>query len=267
MYRYVALIWNPAESAAGASSKLLVQKLQASAGAWERVVQEDNTVLFHSGVAGSSGDTRVLANGAGAICGTLFPRDVQDADASKPLVILERCWGRYVALFREPRAGVVRVLRDPTGTLPCFVTRHEGVHIVFSDIEICIALGLRFSINWQFIAAYVPYSALQIRATGLNEVTELQPGECLTFEAERMERKLLWNPLDAPRRGLIEDPAEAAAAVRGTVRECVHAWAAVHRSQPLGWARFVDRPLVLEGCAQSSSGDLPALLRAGERRR
>jgi asparagine synthase (glutamine-hydrolysing) len=251
MYRYVALIWNPADPAADVGAKRLAARLQSDEEAWECVLQERNLVLFHSGVAGGSCTTRLLANGVGAVCGTLFPPGAQDADASTPRMILERCWGRYVALLREPQTGAVRVLRDPTGTLPCFATRHDGVHVVFSDIESCTALGLRFSINWQFIAAYVPYSALQIRATGLNEVSEVQPGECVTFEAERMARELLWNPLDAPRRGLIEDPIEAAGAVRETVRACVHAWASVHRAIVHNLSGGLDSSIVL-ACLQDA---------------
>ncbi|HEU4626205.1 MAG TPA: asparagine synthase-related protein [Steroidobacteraceae bacterium] len=156
-----------------------------------------------------------------------------------------KAWGRYVAVLREARTGVVRVLRDPTGTLPCFVTQHERVHVVFSDVESCLSLGIRFSVNWRYIAAYVPYSALQIRATGLNEVTEVQPGECLTIAGGTGASELLWSPLDARRRGLIEDPVSAAAMVRETVRVCVHAWASRHRSVVHNLSGGLDSSIVL----------------------
>ncbi|HVY79751.1 MAG TPA: hypothetical protein VG994_02120, partial [Steroidobacteraceae bacterium] len=245
MYRYLALIWEPDDSSAAAAAKALALRLQSAAEAWERVVDARNLLLFHSGAGCGSSDTRALAEGAGAVCGTLFPRETTDAELSDPRAILTRAWGRYVAVLREARTGVVRVLRDPTGTLPCFVTRHERVHIVVSDVETCLSLGLRFSVNWRYIAAYVPYSALQIRATGLNEITEVQPGECLTIAAGTAETELLWSPLDARRRGLIEDPSAAAAMVREAVRSCVHAWASLHRAVIHNLSGGLDSSIVL----------------------
>ena len=246
MYRYVALIWNSADSAATTVSNLIAARLRSTSAAWRRVLDADNLIVFDCGTGRGSGESRLLDRGQGAICGTLFPREPWTPDANDCRTLLERYWGRYVALLRDATTGAVSVLRDPTGTLPCFVTHHEGVHIVFSDIESCLALDLlRFSINWKFIAAYVPYSALQIRSTGLNEVTEVQPGECVTFGSDTLERKLVWSPLDAPRRGLIEDPAAAIAAVRETVRNCVHTWASVHSSIVHNLSGGLDSSIVL----------------------
>jgi asparagine synthase (glutamine-hydrolysing) len=246
MYRYVALIWNAADPAATTVANLIAARLRATSAAWQRVFDADNVTLFHSGVGGGACETRLLERSAGAICGTLFPRESQPARVSDCRTLLERYWGRYVALLRDATTGAVSVLRDPTGTLPCFVTHHKGVNIVFSDLESCLALGLpRFSINWKFIAAYVPYSALQIRSTGLNEVTEIQPGECVRFGRGTLHRELLWSPLDAPRRGLIEDPATAIAAVRETVRNCVHSWASVHDSVVHNLSGGLDSSIVL----------------------
>jgi asparagine synthase (glutamine-hydrolysing) len=167
-------------------------------------------------------------------------------------VLLDHYWGRYVAFIRNKESGEVHVLRDPTGTLPCFITVHEGVSIVFSDIESCLALGLlHFSVNWKYIAAFVPYPGLQIRDTGLNEVTEVQPGECVTFRAEHTERRMLWSPLDAPRRGLIEDPAAAIVAVRDRVRACVQAWLAGHHSILHNLSGGLDSSIVLS-CLRSA---------------
>jgi asparagine synthase (glutamine-hydrolysing) len=245
MYRYVALIWNSADSAATAVSTLIAAKLLSIPGGWQRVVDANDLIVFHSGVTGSC-ETRLLDAGRGAICGTLFPREPQPPAANDCRALLERHWGRYVALLRDAATGAVSVLRDPTGTLPCFVTHHEGVSLVFSDIESCLALGLlRFSINWQFIAAYVPYSALQIRSTGLNEVTEVQPGERVTFGRGTLERKLVWCPLDVLRRGLIEDSAAAIEAVRDTVRNCVHTWASLHSSIVHNLSGGLDSSIVL----------------------
>jgi asparagine synthase (glutamine-hydrolysing) len=214
VYRYVALIWNPANPTSHPALQRLLERFESIHPTWTRALDEHGLIVLHTSAQNGSCETRLLDSGVGAICGRLFHVDqVQDPAAGVPLGpsesaailasgcrrLLERYWGRYVALVRNSATGEVQVLRDPTGTLPCFVTGNEGVSIVFSDIETCLPLGvLKLSINWKYIAAFVPYSALQIRDTGLNEVTEVQAGERLTFRADRVQRQLLWNPLDAP---------------------------------------------------------------------
>ncbi len=269
MYRYIALIWDPANTAAGATAEHLRQRCTALQDCTQ-VLDEDGLVLIHSGAEPGSGscETRVLQDGAGAICGRLFRRghELQSHARCAPMgfdesaeitstgcrALLEDYWGRYVAIVRDDAAREVHVLRDPSGTLPCFVTRLEDVHVVFSDIETCLRLDLfAFSINWNFIAAFVPYSALQIRDTGLNEVSEVQPGEHLLFRAGDIDRQLLWNPVNAVDRGLIEDPVEAAAAVRAMVRTCVHAWASLHDSIIHNLSGGLDSSIVLSCLADA----------------
>src|SRR5262249_2254587 len=102
--------------------------------------------------------------------------------------LIESYWGRYVAILREGTHQPVHVIRDPSGGLPCYIARYSRISLVFSDIEPCLALGLLpFSINWKFIASMLPYSALQIRETGLNEVHELQSGERATFSSGEVD--------------------------------------------------------------------------------
>jgi asparagine synthase (glutamine-hydrolysing) len=242
VYRYVALIWDTANAATTTAIGHISQHFVA----WTRVVDEPGLVLFHVDVGSS--ETRVLESGAGAICGRLFA----DAGARSDFVatggrdLIDHHWGRYVAFLRNAATGEVHVVRDPTGGLPCFATRLDDVHIVFSDLESILAVeGLKFSINWQYVAAFVPYSALQIRATGLNEVTEVQAGERISFRAGTSERELLWDPMRIVARGFIENPAEAGAAIRECVQHCVQTWAGLHRSVIHNLSGGLDSSLVL----------------------
>lgn len=248
MYRYVALISDTANASAEASTRTFSDQITHS-GSFRCVLKQPGLTLFESG-----SETRLLEAGAGAVCGRLFKRDGNvegqalstEAASSDGRALIDEYWGRYVAFIRNATTGVVHVLRDPTGRLPCFVTTFGGVHIVFSDMESIPALeGLRFSINWKYIAAFVAYSALQIRDTGLNEVTEVQPGERLTFSEGRIERCLLWSPLHAVRRGLIEDAAVAVTALAECVRDCVHSWAALHRAVIHNLSGGLDSSIVL----------------------
>jgi len=242
VYRYVALIWDTANATAAATTSHIREHFVA----WTPVVDQPGLLLFHTGVGSS--ETRILESGTGAICGRLFARaGAMDAFVSTGgRDLIDHHWGRYVAFLRNVETEEVHVLRDPTGGLPCFVTSLDGVRIVFSDIESILPLGaLRFSINWKYVAAFVPYSALQIRDTGLNEVTELQAGERITFRSGAIERALLWNPMHVVARGFIEDPAEAIAAVRDCVQHCVHTWAGLHRSVIHNLSGGLDSSIVL----------------------
>src|SRR6185437_12159122 len=44
-------------------------------------------------------------------------------------------WGQYVAVLRSRDGNACHVLRDPSGALPCYLTSHLGLHIVFSHVH------------------------------------------------------------------------------------------------------------------------------------
>lgn len=261
MYRYVALIPDTANDSAAAAAQNFSARIERSPG-WASVLNERGLILLHAGATPDTGSstTLLLDGGAGAVCGRLFrlgheleaQPDTLSTRASAAIVssagrtLIEQYWGRYVAVVRDAATGEIHVLRDPTGCIPCFVTKLQNVSIVFSDMESILVLEtLRFTINWQYIAAFVPYSALQIRATGLNEVTEVQAGERLTFHAGDIERRLLWSPLDSIGRGLLENAAAASAALEENVRRCVHVWASQHRSIVHNLSGGLDSSIVL----------------------
>ncbi len=261
MYSYLALIWNPAEAAAAATAKLVESRLHSVSADWAKVVEAEGLLAFHADTNRGTSETRVLAEHQGAVFGRLFRSGhelqssgggvIDVAESARILAtrgshLIGYYWGRYVAIFRDTASGDVMVLRDPTGSLPCFFTSYRDVTLVFSDIESCLALELlRFSINWKYIAGFVPYSTLQIRDTGLNEVTEVQAGERITFRLGRAERAALWSPVEASQLDPIEDPERAIAEVRDTVRRCVHAWASLHRSVLHNLSGGLDSSIVL----------------------
>jgi asparagine synthase (glutamine-hydrolysing) len=143
--------------------------------------------------------------------------------------LLEGYWGRYVAILRNALTGEVWVLRDPSGAFPCWLTASDGVRVVCSDIEDCHGLGeLSFTVNWNYIAGFVAHAGLQIRATALNEVSEVQPGERLRIWRDSLERSVEWDPIRIARSAPFESHEDAVAALRATTLGCVHTWAACH---------------------------------------
>lgn len=216
--------------------------------------------IFHAGARPGVSDTVLLPEHGGAIFGTLFRSEEDEprsgaagagirtvrGHAQQPGLsgacgglaaqeqaavvrsggasLLASHWGRYVAVVRQP-SGRVFVLRDPTGALPCLLAGHHGVWVLFSDVEDVLALGMRPSVNWPYVAALLADFALQTRETGLEQITEVQPGEVVELCGDTLARRLLWEPLRIARTAPIESPAVAARALREAARQCVHGWA------------------------------------------
>lgn len=246
MYRYLLLIWHESERSAAHAALTLARRIQASLSNWAIVLNRPGLLLVHAGLRTGSSETLLLHDEAGAILGKIFRSDLQsdesvaaskfDEQESSRVVttgarhLLTHYWGQYIAVVQHRIAQKTSVLRGPSSALPCFFTLFEGVRIFFSDVEDTLGLGLSFSINWSYIGAVALYSALQVRETGLTEITEVQPGECVDITPEGTSNTLSWDPFAIARSNLIEDPEKAIADLRRTVRSCVHAWASCHES-------------------------------------
>lgn len=270
MYRYLALIWNTADERSRLAVLALTERLQAGT-RWSRVLDCPGVVVFHADRAVGSSDATPLAHSAGAVLGRVFTRDIEDPqaaarvafnDAESSLIaasggrrLLERYWGRYVAIVRNSLTGEVWVLRDPSGGFPCWLTTHEGVSIVYSDLEDCHALGgLAFTVNWNYIAGFVAHAGLQIRATALNEVSEVQPGERLRFASGVVQRSIEWDPIAIARAAPLESLEEALTALRTATVGCIHAWASCYEGILHNLSGGLDSSIVLSCLATAPSG-------------
>ena len=268
MYRYIALLWDPTNGHTEPAARTLTERLLASATQWSRVMGAPGVQVFHAGQGGGPSDAYPLPPGAGAVLGTLFSRGsngsasarataFDEAEAVRVVAsggkrLLEKFWGRYVAVIRATEAADVWVLRDPSGSLPCWYTRRDGITIICSDIEDCRDLGaLTFTVNWDYIAGRVAHAGLQVRDTALNEVSELQPGERLCFRAGTMTRDMAWNPIEVAQTAPLESPEEATALLRAATLDCVHAWASCYDSIVHNLSGGLDSSIVLS-CLRSA---------------
>jgi asparagine synthase (glutamine-hydrolysing) len=281
VYRYLVLIWGAQDPEAISDAVHVSGRLLGGDPAWSRVVDEAGLTAFHADAGGldatsreklTSCESRPLSGRRrGVVFGRLFKRGTElqphpsgapiDAIESERMCdsggqhLIEAYWGRYVAILRDGANQSVRVIRDPSGGLPCYIARYRRISLVFSDVEPCLTLGLvKASINWKFIASMLPYSALQVRDTGLNEVHELQPGERASVCGRDIEYALLWRPAELAIRGRIVDPAQATTIVRESVKETVHAWASLHSSLTHNLSGGLDSSIVL-GCLKSAPNE------------
>ncbi|MFJ2995503.1 asparagine synthase-related protein [Pandoraea sp. NPDC087047] len=244
MYRYLALVWRSSDEQSAQEARTLAARLQATSPDWSKVVEVDGLMVFHTESGVGASNTRLLSRGSGAVLGTVFHRNCERAattvafDESETLSIVDsggcwlfsHYWGRYVAFVRDPASTEVRVLRDPTGSLPCFLAHSQGVDIIFSDCEDCQALIQRwFSVNWRAIANIMAGGiTLFARETALDQIEEILPGESVSFAGGTRHRTIAWNPIDVALRDPIEDFEAAAEELYRTVRSCVHTWAACY---------------------------------------
>lgn len=277
MYRFFVLWWDPQNPTACDVARVAAERLRSASHGWEPVITAEGFQAFHDGAGGTqagarrrvtSCETRTMTRGQGVLFGRAFALghelephaycapfselDSNRISSSGGTHLIENFWGRYVAIIRDHAQKRLSIVRDPTGGLPCFLATHQGVHLAFSDIESCRSLGLlNLSINWHYVSSFVPYSALQISETGLNEVAEVQPGERVAISEETREGALLWKPSEIASTRRIEEPVVAIAALREVVRQCVGAWASLHRSIVLNLSGGLDSSIVLS-CLRSA---------------
>jgi asparagine synthase (glutamine-hydrolysing) len=247
VFRYVALAWNPKSVAQCALVEALQRRLQAPE--WERVFSRKGMSIDCAGQRPGSSQTYRLDANAGAIVGAVFGRKPSpasgedrataashahfDDNAKEALLrsggrsLLEDYWGRYVAFLVDIQ-GRLRIVRDPTGGLPCFLTQHEQVLICFSALQDCQAMGIeRLQVNWDYLTTRVTVPwRMESQETALQEVSSLAAGECLERSPEGHARRyLLWNPHEIVLKNPIEHIDQATEELKHAVRTSVHTWA------------------------------------------
>lgn len=248
LYRYFTLISDALDTRSNLDTKELAAHLRRTSNVWSLVVDTEEVKIFAAG-HGSASRTHVLPRKMGAVLGTIFLRHCDDPIISSNVTfdeeetskivdsagkhLLEHYWGRFVAIFRDTANRRVMVLRDPTGTLPCFMARWRSIHLIFSDYEDCISIApsLPVSINWTTIARVVTRQATTfVQDTALNGVSEILPGELACFLGTTVQRSIEWNPIDIALSNPIENIDSAVESLHRSVHQCVHTWAACYPS-------------------------------------
>lgn len=272
MYRFMGLVWNPADAEKTAMAQTLARRLQSSSSDWHCVLQCDGLEVFHTGSCAGATEAYRLHGNSGVVLGKLFhqadcdavpPDDIiLDASASKLIIssqakhLADEYWGKYVAFLWDKRRCRHYVLRDPTGGLPCIFTDAMGIAVFMSDFQDFIPLeaGER-SVNWSHIAALFWNLRLISRDTGFQEVSQLYAGECMSIEPGSMTGSFRWEPAHVYESGpLLEEPNDAKAALRSAVRNSVMAWASCHRSIIHQLSGGLDSSIVA-GCLSGASND------------
>lgn len=248
VYRFVSLVWNKVDArAASVADSIAAQLRKISPHTWEKVYESKGLMVLQSGQHKGRMQAYNLQAGAhgssgGVVLGRLFhydaeglyPSKTDDFGASESELCLrtkgqhlvDNYWGRYVTFLDDQAANAKYIMRDPCGDFPCFSTPYEGVDIYFSDMGDCARFEfLNFTVNWDYIKKNIALPFIQKTHTGLNEVAEILPAECLDIGPDGTKSRFTWDPAKISQTDMIKDVEEAAELVRKTVKKCVAAWA------------------------------------------
>ncbi|WP_431286736.1 asparagine synthase-related protein [Roseateles chitinivorans] len=266
MFRYIAIAWDPArQERAGLAAQLDAQWERRPQ--WKLALRLPGLSVYATGTLPGVNEAQEFHDGLGGLLGKVFRRanlSSSSSSSSSPardarLTILDEArlvdsqgtslvrdfWGRYVAFFPTAR-GSVCVLRDPTGTLPCFRMSHQGLTLVFSWLEDALTmLGERAApvVDWDAVAAQLQLGALTGRETMLKGVCEVLPGERLDLRTGGSE--LLWEAPRFAQAPLGMAPGDAAAQMRDTVQACARAWASCYDTVLLRLSGGLDSSMLL----------------------
>ena len=212
-----------------------------------------------------------MTDNAGVVLGKLFlssPLSVDafaepkfDAEKTKTAVktcgryLVENCWGSYVAFIRDAGYQNTHIIRAPVGRLPCFFLTSGGVKIFFSRTEDCVQLGVvEFTADLSYLLRHiVSRGSMLLSGTGLKQVSQIFPGECVTVSDAGERRATYWDPISIAQSNIVEDHDEVVARLKLTTESCTAAWASCHQSIILLLSGGLDSTIVLSCLSRAPS--------------
>lgn len=164
--------------------------------------------------------------------------------------LLASCWGDYVS-FRAGADGL-KVMRDPSGALPCFFVLVEDAIYLASDVSLLVlALGRVPAIDWDRLARLLYVNDLPEELTALAGFRELLPGHMLTFADGRAEVQPIWSPWDY----VAHDDGPTPGQLEQCVRQCVNTVASPFQSVLIGVSGGLDSSIVT-ACLAGGNSDV-----------
>lgn len=195
-------------------------------------------------------------SGVGLIIGSVFPRagDHYNSVCSSAVrppnpeqFLLERFWGDYVAILGDNYTeGPVRILRDPSGGVPCIYSIDRRGGFVASDVTIARDLGLwEPQVDWEAITHSLVFTHWRSARTALHGIRELLPGCMMGITNREVVEEPAWSPWNfVGTEQRHHCPVEAASCVREAVTMAVSAWATLDRSVLLELSGGLDSSIV-----------------------
>ncbi|HEY6926607.1 MAG TPA: asparagine synthase-related protein [Steroidobacteraceae bacterium] len=262
MYAFVALLWAPDDPGATATATQWAHRLARASKGWESLLTTKGIIVLAQPPTDPGLHPYVLPEKAGIVLGQLFsanlsrpslaPIDQIDARAAQDIArtggqhLVRNYWGAYIAVLADPQRQCAYVIRDCSGKLPCYYRRHQDVTIVFSDTNDLSPLELPATTpNWNYLAAFIYSSQLQVRDCATLEEHELLVGERLTVRSRANCQTAIWDPRQVCREQYLDRYEDAVAALREVAEKCIEAWARIYDNLLLGLSGGFDSAVVL----------------------
>ncbi|MGH8195878.1 MAG: asparagine synthase-related protein [Woeseiaceae bacterium] len=272
MYRYIAFAWNQQAAERSSLANILVQRLKSALPEWRCALAAEGLHVYHFGDGNLSARAYLLGQNTGVVLGKVFRRCAEvesdphelefnefvtgTIEETKGRHLIERYWGRYVALLREGDGARLRILRDPTGAMPCLLITFRGIYVICSHVADCETLGLvDNTINWNHIAAYLWFRRFPTNQTGLDSVRQIQAGECIAIcpDSKTLTATFYWTPARAHDARVVDDRLQAMRELRTAIQLCVRAWASCYDRILHELSGGLDSAIVL-ACLHQTSG-------------
>jgi len=246
MYSYIAVTWNVQATDCAHYAARIQRHLGVLPG-FEIALSTPGLFIIERLGLGTSCGACLLPQTEGAIMGTLFAyptegevpkrrRSLSTDEAAEIVLtggahLVAQYWGRYVAFVRIPQTSRYRVIRDPSGMLPCFMVADHGVQIWFSDLwDISRIVPAYGAIDWNYIETHVVMRFVSSSTSALIGISEVLAGESYEPLDDTIQRKRLWDPALISAVSVIENSEVAAERLRSLVIACVNAWALEYQS-------------------------------------
>lgn len=193
------------------------------------------------------------------VIGRLFDRSgsrpgaaVADGQAARlytsPDFLIEDFWGSYLAIVTG--ADGSRVLRDPTGLMPCYVREFEDNIFLASDVDTFDAARLApRGVDWDRLSEFLLAPGIRRRATCLAGLDELPPGVLVCFGRQGRSERRLWTPwtFTDPKRRI--SSGQAVAALRDSVCSSIAAIGGDFENIVVGMSGGLDSSIVCAALA------------------
>jgi len=263
MFRYFGFSWDPAAATQAAVATRLEESVWSTPD-WQHAFGGPGIRVFTTGRRPGVNDVYSLPSARGVILGRLFRRPghqprsatVQLTDwegdqiqQTRGRALVDAYWGRYVALLR-PDSGSTLLLRDPSGTLPCYRQEIDGVTVFYSWLEDLIMLApaaARPSVNWNAIAARLVLRQLGGRETALEDVEQVLPGQLTALGKDAPPPESLWSAYAFAKRATHHEVDAAERELRRLVVACAQDWSSCYESILLRLSGGVDSAVLLGG--------------------
>lgn len=272
-FPYVVALWNPLDPQQSAAATNLLSTFTAPI--LHTQIRQGGLALFAGTPSAPYLDCIYLPNHEGVILGALFDRRTNRRVTTELLLsdhtlcgpeenlllkLTRNYWGTYVTFLSDRNTGDWAAARDCTGMLPCYYTTIDGINLFTSDIHHIISPHhwtrksrppISVRLNWDYLALFLTYSQMQIRATALQDVHELLAGEFIHHRSPHPTVEMVWQPTEFAHSHTAVSIDNYRARLHDTARTCVNAWANTHEWVVLNLSGGFDSSLVLALLTQS----------------